>query len=210
MILDIHTHKNAPQPEAIVNLRVKGCAFEEDLLPAQSYSVGVHPWDAPENSESDWERVQELAGLPSVVAIGECGVDLMRGGLMFRQLQIFKKHIDLSEERHKPLLIHDVKSDDIVCGLRRDLRPSQPWAVHGYRGKPAGAMALVRSGCYISFGERFNPETLRAVPFDRILAETDESLLPIEEIIAALSAARGEDLLPIIKANSEKFCNFES
>ena len=210
MILDIHTHKCAPRPNAIVSLRTGEEAFTAELLPEQCYSVGVHPWDLADCDDSKWKDVCALARLPQVVAIGECGVDLPRGGMMFRQLQVFRKHVELSEELHKPLIIHDVKGDDIICGLRRDLRPSQSWAVHGFRGKPVAAEALVRAGCYLSFGQKFNAETLRAVPADRILAETDESPLPIEDIISILSEARGEDLTPIIKANSEKFCNFES
>lgn len=203
-MLDIHTHKGAPQPEGVVSLR-----GEEELLPGQLYSIGLHPWDtAGEDLPLLRQHIERLAERPQVVAIGEAGIDTLRGAPMFRQLQEFKWQSELSERLGKPMIIHAVKADDIICGLRRDLSPTLPWAIHGYRGKPSAAAQLLKAGCYISFGEKFNPETLLAVPDNRILAETDESPLSIQEIILRLSETKGYDLTPIIKANSDKFCNF--
>lgn len=203
-MLDIHTHKGAPQPEGVVSLR-----REEELLPGQLYSIGLHPWDtAGEDLPLLRQQIERLAERPQVVAIGEAGIDTLRGAPMFRQLQEFKWQSELSERLGKPMIIHAVKADDIICGLRRDLSPTLPWAIHGYRGKPSAAAQLLKAGCYISFGEKFNPETLLAVPDNRILAETDESPLSIQEIIMRLSETKGYDLTPIIKANSDKFCNF--
>ncbi len=48
------------------------------------------------------------------------------------------------------------------------------------------------------------------MPTERILAETDESTLPVETIIARLSEVKDMDLTEIIRNNSKKFCNFVS
>jgi len=210
-IIDIHTHKAAPLPEGIISIRL---SFHDsnpaELYDTQAYSVGIHPWDTGHDTiEDSWESLEQLASGPNVIAIGECGIDLLCGIEIFRQLQIFKKQVELSEKLHKPVIVHAVKSYDIICGLRRDLKPAQPWVIHGFRGKPAAAQALLRSGCLISFGEKFNPDTLASMPLNRILAETDESDLSIDRIITRLSQVRGVDLTDTIKANSEKFCNFE-
>lgn len=208
-ILDIHTHKKAPQPEAIVSIRLGHDNQPELDTDDQLYSIGIHPWDIPASVAPEmWETLEKYAASPFVAAIGECGVDLKCGVPMFRQLEVFKHHIEISERLRKPLVIHDVKGDDIVCGLRRDLHPSQPWCIHGFRGKPAAAAALLRAGCYLSFGEKFNPDSVKVIPSDRILAETDESKLSINRIISNISAVREEDLTGIIKVNSKKFCNF--
>lgn len=189
-ILDIHTHRPAPYPEGVVSLRINGDSFA-DLLPGQLYSAGIHPWDIPDlDSEKAFPQLEAIVNNPQIVAIGECGVDLMRGGPMFRQLQVFRRHVELSETIGKPLIIHCVKGDDIICGLRRDMHPAKPWIIHGYRGKPGGAASLLRAGCHLSFGEKFNPDTVAAVLAsapDRLLAETDESPLPITQIIASLN-----------------------
>lgn len=212
-ILDIHTHHPAPQPEGIVNIRVK---CQEDLeklqlLPEQLYSIGVHPWDIQVIPDSDfWEKFEKIATHHNIVAIGECGLDIVKTIPLFLQLQVFRKQIDISERLQKPMILHAVKSMDVICGLRRDLTPKMAWLIHGYRGKPQGALQLIRAGCMISFGEKFNPETLELIPANNILSETDESNLDIKEIIKRLSEVKGFDLTPIIKENIKNFLNFES
>ncbi len=204
MILDIHTHKPAPQPEGVISLRIRaGEESQPALVEDQLYSAGIHPWYSAESDA--FEAVESFCSEPQVAAVGESGVDILRGGPMFMQLNLFRRHIELSERIGKPIVVHCVKADDIICGLRRDLRPTMPWAVHGYRGKPSAASQLVKSGCYISFGEHFNADTLRAIPEERILAETDESELSIETVVSRLSEAAGRDLRPAIAANTLRF-----
>lgn len=212
MIIDIHTHRPYPQPEGIISKALRPDSSEtSEMKTCQLYSVGMHPWDTQDTEDAGlFARLEEIAAQPNVAAIGECGIDLLRGAPMFRQLLVFRRHVEISEKLRKPLIIHDVKADDIICGLRRDMKPTQPWCIHGFRGKPAAAMALIRSGCHISFGEKFNPDTLSAMPTERILAETDESTLPVETIIARLSEVKDMDLTEIIRNNSKKFCNFVS
>ena len=215
MILDIHTHYPYPQPSGVINVRVtkKDLGLIRNTLhPQQLYSVGVHPWDLGENGELEagfWDEFEDLASLDNVVAIGEAGTDPNGKAPVFMQMLVLKRQIDLSERLGKPLILHAVKSDDLICGLRRDLNPKMRWMVHGYRGKSQGAAQLVKRGCMIGFGEKFNIETLRSVPLDMILAETDESSKSIEEIIMGLSEVRGIDLKPVIAENSGKFLNFE-
>lgn len=207
-ILDIHTHHAAPQPQGVVALCISGENRNPEIDGSQRYSVGIHPWDTPLSADYDreWETVEKLASQPEIVAIGECGIDLTpKGGPLFRQLQVFRRHVELSERLRKPVVIHDVKAHDVIVGARRDLKPTQPWAIHGFRGKPQVAEMLVRAGCMLSFGAEFNPATLKAVPPETILAETDESPLDITEIIARLSAAYGSDLTGVILENTGRF-----
>lgn len=199
MILDIHSHKFPPYPQGVISLR----SFDEPLVEGQLYSAGLHPWDtAIANPEEILESLDLLARNPSVVAIGECGVDAGKGAPMFRQLQMFRRQVELSEQLGKPLIIHCVKGADIIMGLKRDLNPKQPWIIHGFRGKPEAAAQLTGKGIYLSFGEKYNPATVMSMPGNMILAETDESILTIEEIIGSLSEAANRDLLPEIKGNT--------
>lgn len=201
-ILDIHTHHPAPQPEAVISVPASTPVGE--LADAQLYSAGIHPWDTAEMPGDElWNNLEELLRDPRVVAVGECGVDLAgKGAPLFRQLQIFRRQIELSEKYRKPILVHSVKTHDIIVGLRRDLAPSMPWVIHGFRNKPQPALQLIRSGCYISLGEKFNVETLRAIPADRLLAETDESPLTIQQIIEKLSESVETDLTDRIATNT--------
>ena len=200
--LDSHTHHPAPQPEGIIS------ATMDDFNPVegQLYSLGIHPWVAyNEISHDQWVEFESLCSLPSVVAIGECGIDKLKGGLLFKQMLVFNRQIEISERLRKPLIIHDVKAHDVIVGLKRDLNPSQKWMVHGMRGKPTVAKMLTDAGIYISFGEYFNPGTLKATPLDMILAETDESSLSIEDILNNISLQLDRDVTPIIAENTKTF-----
>lgn len=205
-ILDIHTHKPAPQPEAVESICLSP-TVEPEFIKDQLYSVGIHPWDTViDVTEAEYARLDSFAERKDVVAIGETGLDLTpKGGPMFRQVLVFRHHIELSERLKKPLVIHDVKAHDMIVGIRRDLKPTQNWAIHGFRKNPEVAAMLLRAGCYISFGADFNPDTVAKMPADRILAETDESELSIEEVITRISGARGEDMMRQIAKNTKEF-----
>lgn len=200
MILDCHTHRQPPQPQAVV------CASPATFspVPGQLYSLGIHPWNPEEATPENLDALLRLGKAPEVVAIGEAGVDTLRGAPLYRQTLDFRRQIEISEELAKPLVVHDVKAHDIVAGLRRDLRPKQPWIIHGFRGKPSVVEMMLKASAdiYFSFGEHWNPDALRAVPRDRLLAETDESPLSIAEIIVRISACTGEEMTHVISANT--------
>lgn len=101
---------------------------------------------------------------------------------MSRQLEIFEKHIFLSEKLKKPLIIHCVKAFDSLIATRRKTRPSQLWIIHGFRGKPQQAEQLRREGLLLSFGAKYNPETLKIFRPGEILFESDDETLPIDTI----------------------------
>lgn len=201
-ILDIHTHRPAPQPEALV------CVSPADFNPEerQFYSVGIHPWETHSGiSGETWELFEKVCTHPQVLAIGECGIDKMKGGPLFLQMQAMKRQIDLSERLRKPLVIHNVHAQDIIIGLKKDLKPKQHWMVHGFRGKPTVAKIITDAGIWLSFGPMFNDTSVPAVPEGLILAETDDSTEGIESVITKLSALRGKNLTETIALNSSVF-----
>lgn len=186
MIKDIHTHRKAPDSEAIVNIDRPDIT----LLPGQAYSIGIHPWNAGDTDPDTFQILDSLVAMPCVVAIGECGIDNARDTPLFRQMLAFRHCVELSEKYTKPLIIHCVRAHDIILGLHRDLHPTQAWIIHGFRQKPTIAKMLTDAGIYLSFGEKFNPESLMSCPKDRLLAETDESSLSIDRINAMHDSIR--------------------
>ena len=167
------------------------------------YTVGIHPWNAGCYTGRDVARLRRLATHPRVVAIGETGLDSVhvsyewvpRGKSMEivqakpdidKQMELLRLHIELSETLGKPLLLHIVKRYPEIMKLRIKLKPTQPWIIHGFRGKPGLAKDLLKWGFYLSNGEKFNEASVLATPPERMLAETDESRVPFEEIVASL------------------------
>lgn len=201
-VIDIHTHHPAPQPHALVCVTPE----EFDPIPDQLYSVGIHPWLTNDEIPGEtWQRFEEVSRHPQVMAIGECGIDLVKGGPLFRQMQVFKRQADLAEELGKPLVIHNVHAHDVIIGLKRDMNPSQFWMVHGFRGKPTVARMLADTGIWISFGPVFNDNSVPEVPIERMLAETDEAETTIQQVVTALSVLRGHDLTAELTANASAF-----
>lgn len=170
---------------------------------------GIHPWQTDEFFSAKEEGVGLLCpkeSLSEVLAIGECGLDALRGGPMERQEELFRQHVRLSEEVRKPLVIHCVKALDQLLRLRKELRPTMPWMLHGFRGKQQQLRSLLDAGLYISFGSHFNEESLRLCPMERLLLETDEDTLhPIREIYNNVACVRGISVAALCDAMAENY-----
>ena len=184
-IIDCHTH-NKVASKAIINATI-GSELQSNRL----YSIGVHPWDSYKYSDITAYTITEYASKDNIVAIGETGIDLLKGGDFELQRNLFIKHIEASEALHKPIILHVVKAWQHIIALQKELNPTQAWIAHGFRGKPELAMELVKHGIYISLGEKFNHDTAKAIPFNFLLIETDESKLTADEIIGLIAETRG-------------------
>lgn len=208
MIIDCHSHRPYPAPEAIISTSPIGFA----PMTGQKWSVGLHPWhldlfcdDSMRIKEEIWVELVAAAADPAVAAVGECGIDIPKGGLLATQMLAFRRQALLAERLRKPLVIHSVKAHDLIVGMKKDINPAMPWIIHGFRNKPTIAAIYLEAGCMLSFGEKFNPESLDITPSDRILAETDESPLSIGEIISRLERSAQKPLKELIICNSKIF-----
>ncbi len=189
-IYNIHTH--TPEPGAVVN-RYPG----EQFIPGMVHSIGIHPWHTRETTDSLIASLRTLAARPDTIAIGETGIDPLRGADTARQEEIFRIHAELAEIHSKPLIIHSVRSHHRILALHKELRPSSPWIIHGFRGNPATARRLVAAGLFLSLGPRFNPEVPAQLPAERLLLETDDSGLTISEV-SSLTGLPLRDLRPLL------------
>ena len=196
-LTDIHTHNAASAAHTIYN---SGSIYTPD----RNISIGIHPWHINGRWESELASVAEWAKAENVVDIGECGLDMLKSQASLElQEEVFRAHMRLSEALQKPLIIHCVKAHDRLIALYREARPSQTWIVHGFRGKPQQANQLIKAGFHISLGERFNPDSAKAIPIDRLFIETDESGCSIEEIYAAIAVAKGMALEELARQTAE-------
>lgn len=164
LVADIHTH-NPDASDAVINLLP-----DMQMRPDALYSVGWHPWWP----DPDFDWVSSLAENPQIVIIGECGIDKLKGvGDLSTQIALTQRHALLAERVGKPLLLHIVGAWNEIIALRQEINPSQPWIIHGFRGKPQLAAQLIAAGFHISLGAKFNPRTPAAIPPDRLLHESD-------------------------------------
>lgn len=193
--IDIHTHNHTANPEVISIF----CCDEEDVI-VPYCSVGIHPWNtilaSTDSSFVENRRKQILSSalMPDVKAIGEVGLDVLRGAEMDIQIEVFRQMIAISEQTKKPLIIHQVKSLEHIIRLHRECRPRQRWIIHGYRNKVEQARQLIHEGIELSFGQHFNTNALMLAWQEKALwLETDTAELTIEEIYRNAAVALGID-----------------
>lgn len=174
MHLDFHTHQL--KRDAIVNIDPTEVGDDWHPQEGYTYSVGIHPWNTATYTAADIERLERLAALPEVVAIGEAGLDTVHqpAAPVEEQVRLLEHHIALSERAEKPLILHVVKRWDEIIALRKRIKPRQLWVIHGFRGKPQLARQLLAAGFGLSYGLKYNPEAYEITPPERRFRETDE------------------------------------
>ena len=159
-------------------------------------SVGLHPTDSDEKFSVDFYR--ELTKHPKVVAIGEIGLDYYRiknQELRIKQVEIFKKQIELALETNKPLIIHcrdaapatpersdgGQAHDDVIEILKAKslkLKANLRGNIHFFSGVWEQAKKYFNLGFSISFAGPITftdqyDEIIKNAPLDKIMIETD-------------------------------------
>lgn len=131
-------------------------------------------------------------------AIGECGLDRACDSDFELQREVFIKQIELSEQYHKPMIIHAVRSYPDIIAIRKEMKPNQPWIIHGFNGNEHSAEQLLRhDGIYLSLGDVLFKNEKRAerlldiIPSDRLFLETDVAERSIVEVYEKVSLLSG-------------------
>jgi TatD DNase family protein len=155
-------------------------------------AVGVHPHDAASVDDGGWAEIVSMASDPSVVAIGETGLDYDRViSPVLAQLANLRRNLRLALETGRPAILHCRSAQgqrDAQDALLAELRAfgAEPPAVivHSFSGPLDYAEAMLELGATISFsglvfraGEESSAEVARIAPAERILVETDSPFL---------------------------------
>ena len=188
-IIDCHTH----DPMAL-HAVIAQDVDSFDPQPGRFYAVGLHPWRA-DALDLTAERLLTLASHPQVLAIGETGLDTLRGPALDVQMRLMHIHMQVAQALGKPVVAHMVRTTSQLFAVWRQYDNTVPAiVVHGVRGNENVVKTLVEAGCYVSFGPHFNARAARLVPHDRLLIETDDSGLDIDTVACAVAEAL--DLTP--------------
>lgn len=214
MFIDCHSHQQHQNKRNISIIN----RFPQDPPPPIEwnvyYSIGLHPWHIEiETLEQMLINVTENAKIPTIIAIGETGIDKTRGVDLEIQKEIFIWHAQLAESMQMPLIIHCVKSHNEVFNIRNKINPTQPWILHGFNGSEELAMQAIENGFYISLGgaamqasEKY-VAMVKVLPQHRLLLESDESDIPVAIIynqVARIKGLRFMDLKKIVHKNFKK------
>lgn len=147
--------------------------------------VGIQPNHVAEAGPDDWDEIVMMAESPSVVAVGESGLDRYWDRAPFPlQQDYFTRHLQLARRLNKPIVIHCREAEaDVVEALRAFSGPIRG-VMHSFSGDAATAAACLELGLHVSFAGMVtykNADNLRqvaaAIPLDRLLVETDSPYL---------------------------------
>jgi TatD DNase family protein len=174
-------------------------------------ALGVHPHQAAEPDATRLDELRELLADQRAVAVGETGLDFYRDyAPRDRQRDLFEGQLELAAELGKTVVVH---TRDASAETAATLEAFAGTVVlHCFSAPELLPVALER-GYYLSFaGNVTYPkaeelrEAARAVPAERLLAETDSPYLApqprrgrpnepanVVHTITALAEARGDD-----------------
>lgn len=147
--------------------------------------VGIHPHNSIEATDHVLERLRAVARHPSVVGIGETGLDYFRDhSPRVRQEESFREHIRLAKEFDRALVIHDRNAHDDVLRILEDEGAPERTVFHCFSGDLELAKRCAEQGWYTSFAGNLtfrNAPELRqvaaAMPLELLVAETDSPYL---------------------------------
>lgn len=117
-----------------------------------------------------------------IAAIGETGLDYYKSETpKDAQMRVFARQIALARELNLPLIVHSRDAHDDTMGLLQSEGASSTGGVfHCFSGSPGEAKEALAANFYISFtgvitfkNAQKLRETVKAVPIERMLIETD-------------------------------------
>jgi len=193
--IDIHTHRSLPGEDALC-------------------SCGIHPWWLDEEGydwENDLQKLEVLLKTHRLAAIGEAGIDRIHRPTLPLQMAVLEQQILLSEKYQKPLILHNVRGNDLLMMLHKRYRPRQPWILHGFNGSVEEVKRWTEKGCYFSVGEallfknRKITESIKSIPLDHLFFETDTSTCEIAQVYSKASEILE---VPILSLKEKIFTTF--
>ena len=149
-------------------------------------TVAIHPNEAHAADDEAWEAIAALARDPVVVGVGETGLDHFRTEAdgWVKQEESFRRHIAISKETGKALVIHDREAHDDVLRVLESEGAPEHVVFHCFSGDEDFARRCVEHGYVLSFAGNItfkNAQNLRAAaavtPPGQLLVETDAPFL---------------------------------
>lgn len=151
--------------------------------PGVALATGCHPHEASRWTPALATTLTTAWRLPLVRAAGEMGLDYHYDfSPRERQREVFAEQLDLAVQAGLPIVIHAREADADVVAILRE-QPRATVILHSFSSGPVLAEAGLAAGWYFSFSGMVSfkswsdAATLRAVPDDRVLVETDAPYL---------------------------------
>ena len=150
-------------------------------------SVGIHPHEADKHTDLSADQLLAATDHERVIAIGETGLDYFYDHSdRDAQRRLFCMHIDVARQTGLPVIIHTRDAEEDTLGILKDEmgKGTFPALIHCFTASRGFGEQVLELGLTISIsgivtfknaGEL--QETVKSVPTDRLLVETDAPFL---------------------------------
>lgn len=171
--------------------KVRGGLF--DLVrrhPGVLYAtVGLHPEEVRAGWQSELEAVEQAALREApgrgIVAIGEVGIDWHWSTEFAReQEEVFRAQLALAEMLDLPVIVHTRDATEATLRLVREFRGRVRGVFHAFSGSVETFREIQRLGDWyvgiggvVTYKKASIAETIKEIPLERILLETDSPYL---------------------------------
>ena len=196
--INLHTHRKPQSDEECVIRNVYHFMDEKkaDTLP-YSVSAGIHPWQLKDDFSLQIKQLTKLASCKNIIAIGECGLDRLKGPAIEIQFEALRAQIDIANRVNKPMILHLVKTYSDILAFAHLMKT--PWIVHGFKGNGIEAENMLKKGARLSFGPKLlTDETMQAlftsIPLENIYLETDTKRVIIDEMYRKAALLRNLEI----------------
>jgi len=148
-------------------------------------AVGIHPHDAKDALDTDYEQLVRWTALEKVVAIGEIGLDYYYD-FSPREVQrsVFIHQLDVARQTNMPFIIHDRDAHGDLLEILKKEAKGLKGVLHCFSGSLEMANEVIRMGLYVSIAGPVTfknaaklPEIVTKVPLEYLLVETDSPYL---------------------------------
>jgi len=253
---DIHSHINfldygKDLPEVLQRMKEKKVwtiTVGADLMTSRSAvecadknkgvfaSIGKHPLEDP-SAPFDEKAFEELVVHPKVVAVGECGLDYGKTGVVdnaekTRQKKAFEMQIDFAVRHCKPLMLHVRNAHEDVLNIllskNREFGDKLRGNVHFFSGSTEIEKKYLDLGFSVSFTgvitfvKDYN-EAVAYASLDMIMSETDAPFVApipyrgkrnepvyVEQVVKKMAEIKGktaEEMQKILVENAFRIFN---
>ena len=145
-------------------------------------TAGYHPHESKDTSENYLSDIKQMLSHPKVVALGEIGLDY-HYNLSDETIQkkVFQEQLELAKLTNKPAIIHTRMAEDDTYNILKSTESSNA-VIHCFTGEYDFAKKILDLGLMLSFTGivTFAKElenTIKKIPLDRIMLETDSPYL---------------------------------
>lgn len=151
--------------------------------------IGIHPNHSHQAQLEQVEHLRDLQRDPSVVALGEMGLDYHYDfAPRRRQQQFFEAQLQLASELKRAVVLHCREAVDDTLAMLGAF-PEVPAVFHCFTGASSEARRILDRGYLLGFTGPVTfkksddlREAVRLTPLDRLLVETDAPYLSPEPL----------------------------